>query len=183
MTPFKGVGTFFISNLFGFSHPTGKIDPVRLVKILNDYLNFQKEVIQNHQGIILQYEGDCIQGFWHPARLNPNHAQMAFNASKEIISNLKTKIPKHKTWFPSIRISLGTGELAGNYFSALKRFQVLGPARNLAEKLLENRETRHSCVLLTSCSISLLDIEDPDLTETGRIPNGEDRVIVYKYSV
>jgi len=183
MIPFKGVGTVFISDLIGFENISENISPERLVELLHKYLTLQHEIIEDHKGIVIQYEGDTVFAFWHPENKQPNHAQLAFDASKKIILAIKENIHNYSDRPLSISISLGTDIIAGDFFSSLKRFQIVGPAYNIAETLLKYRDTGNPCILFSSNTIKLLDINTSLLSKVDQIQKKNGKIIeVFAYT-
>ncbi|HEO64746.1 MAG TPA: hypothetical protein ENI73_02650, partial [Spirochaetes bacterium] len=99
--------------------------PTQMIKFLNKYLTNSIEIIEQHSGTVVQYEGDVIQAFWHPQVNAINHTQSAFIGAMEILSAYKDQISKYKS-YPVLCIALGTEELRGDFFGPIRQFQILG---------------------------------------------------------
>ncbi len=142
--------------------------PSQMIKFLNKYLTNSIEIIEQHSGTVVQYEGNVIQAFWHPQINAVDHAQSAFNGAKEILSAYKNQISKYKT-YPGLCIALGTEELIGDFFGPIRQFQILGKACLMAEKLLSAYKSDQSKILLTGRTAQRLNISKDTFQTVGEI--------------
>lgn len=142
--------SIFFSDVQGFTTISENLDPDQLKELLNDYLTFLTDIIQDSGGTIDKYEGDAIIAFWNAPVHLEDHASRALAAAIECQARLVEKGPyfeeKFKSWHieaPGVnkrlltRIGLNTGyAVVGNFGSAHHfNYTMLGDAVNLAARL------------------------------------------------
>jgi adenylate cyclase len=157
---FTGIGTVFMSDIINVSNLAKDLDPISLIDILKRHLNYITRIVEKHKGFVQQFEGDAVLAFWHPKHINPSHAQIAFDASCEIISNLPGLVSSHKNLTYDVDIVLGTGEMAGDLFGPGNVFQVIGMAMSIADRLSKQRNSRISCVRMSQYTLDLINPKD-----------------------
>ncbi|HAY49366.1 MAG TPA: adenylate/guanylate cyclase domain-containing protein, partial [Thalassospira sp.] len=138
----KRVMTVSVVNLTGFDWLAEHTPPEKLVDFLNDYLTAMTEPIANHSGIIDNFVGDRVIGFWGPPFCGENaHARHACQAALEQVARfnaLKTKyadlIGDHGL---DIRIGIATGEVVVGSIGTDKSraYTVVGDCVNYANRL------------------------------------------------
>ena len=181
MTNFSGIGTIFTSEITNLANVAKYLGPMDLIKILERYINHVTSIVEKHRGSILQFEGDAILAFWHPEQTNPSHAQLAFNASCEIISKLPRLIIAQKHLTYDIDIVLGTGEMSGDFFGPAKVFQVVGKAMSIVDRLNKIPYRKGSIIRMTQYTLDMLDKKN-EMSKLGIIKRDSlDDLIVYGY--
>jgi len=126
----------------GFSTISEKLDPERLVHLLNFYLSDMSDVVLEEKGTIDKYEGDAIIAFFGAPMELPDHALRACLSAitmKRIEKTLNETIMKDGL-SPSpllTRIGINTGKMvAGNMGTGNKmNYTIMGNAVNLAARL------------------------------------------------
>ena len=178
---FEGVGTVFMSDVFNFTKLTEHLTPEELVEILNQYLFHVTTIIEKHAGIVLQYEGDTVLALWHPEHNNPNHAQLAFDASREILITLPDLVASQKHLPYNVGIVLGTGDMIGDFFSPANRYQVIGKAMAIVSRINKIPKPRGSAIRMSQYTLNLINPEEgTEETETIRRDKLEDlKVFTY----
>lgn len=150
----------FLSCIFtdieGFTSMSDGLDPDRVVKILNIYLNEMSQVVISLGGVIDKFEGDAIMAFFGAPHELPDHAvrcclaalrmkRMEAVLNDQLISaGLITK--------PLVtRIGINTGDMVIGNIGSLQRldFTVIGRNVNIASRL-ENANKKLSTNILIS---------------------------------
>jgi len=126
----------------GFSTISEKLDPERLVHLLNLYLSAMSDVVLEEKGTIDKYEGDAIIAFFGAPVDIPDHALRACLSAitmKRVEKKLNETVMKDGL-SPSpllTRIGINTGNMvAGNMGTGNKmNYTIMGNAVNLAARL------------------------------------------------
>jgi class 3 adenylate cyclase len=180
--PFTGVGTVMLTDVRAWSSP-GLLDPKEVIGIIYRHHCLVKEAIQAHLGVVHQFVGDAVFAYWHPQHTAPNHAQLAFDASRAILDALPSHLAGEQVSYDVI-IVLGTGEMTGAEFGPIRQFQIIGKAMAVAERISRTGSVGGSSVRMSQYSADL--ISSPgEFEETGRITRDalEDlRVFLYRPS-
>ena len=130
------------TDLQGFSTISEKLDPEKLVSLLNNYLTAMSDVVLSEMGTIDKYEGDAIIAFFGAPVDIPDHALKACHSAitmKRIEKELNKEIMGSRL-SPSpllTRIGINTGSMvAGNMGTGNKmNYTIMGSAVNLAARL------------------------------------------------
>lgn len=132
--------TVLFSDIEGFTTIAEKMEPGKLVHLLNDYLTAMTNIILKNNGMLDKYEGDAIMAvFGAPVELK-DHAILACNAALKMHKQLEMlqeywqKIGRPKI---RARIGLNSGEMIVGNMGSDTRFDytVVGDAVNLASRL------------------------------------------------
>ncbi len=105
---------------------------MEVVKAVSRILNYQIAIVERRGGSIEQCVGDCVLAYWKPGDLE----KLAVNAY-ETACQLVAEKPSFPNLTFYLRIHFVAGEIAGAHFGshASRQFQVVGHARDLANKL------------------------------------------------
>jgi len=130
------------TDLQGFSSISEKLDPEKLVSLLNNYLTAMSDVVLSEMGTIDKYEGDAIIAFFGAPVDIPDHAVRACVSAitmKRLERELnKTLMAQKQSPSPLLtRIGINTGSMvAGNMGTGNKmNYTIMGNAVNLAARL------------------------------------------------
>ncbi len=136
----RRVMTAFFSDVGGFTGISEKLEPERLVALLNIYLTALTDIILKWGGTVDKFQGDAIVAFWGAPLPMEDHALRACRAAiecqrihGELNAGLETEgFPPLKT-----RIGLATGPMVVGNMGSEKRFDytVMGDTVNLASRL------------------------------------------------
>ncbi len=132
--------TILFSDIVGFTNISEKMDPQRLVQLLNTFLSAMTEIILKHGGTVDKYVGDAIVAFWNAPLVVEDHAARALRAAVECQRELG-RLGKHFQDEYSVqirmRVGLHTGVVGVGNFGSRERFNytVIGDAANLASRL------------------------------------------------
>ena len=132
--------TIFFSDVRGFTSISEKLDPEKLVHLLNDYLTDMTSIIIKNQGLVDKFMGDAIMAIWGAPLDQDKHAEMACTSSLEMISRLKELQEKwKKKTIPSFDIGIGLNSgnaIVGNMGSTNRfDYTAMGDNVNLASRL------------------------------------------------
>ena len=78
----RGMTVFFL-DIAHFTAISEKMSPETLIAFLNNYLSAFSQVIQDHNGTVDKYIGDCIMAFWNAPLDDPEHRAHACLAAIE----------------------------------------------------------------------------------------------------
>jgi adenylate cyclase len=155
--------TILFSDLRGYSTISERRSPGEIVALLNSYLAAMQQVIDAHQGTVIEFLGDAILAVFGAPVVRPGHAEAAVSCAlgmREAIGALNAEWDRtgvSEAWksagIPELthRMGIHTGRvLAGNLGSATRmKFTVIGDAVNVASRL-EQLGKEHGTDLLIS---------------------------------
>jgi adenylate cyclase len=134
--------TALFADIRGFTTISERLDPHRLLELLNQYLTPMTDIIvSGQQGTLDKYMGDAIMAFWGAPKAQPDHALRACRAALEMLADLERL---RRGWatagMPDIDIGIGlnTGAMSVGFVGSQDRFYnytSLGDAVNLASRL------------------------------------------------
>ena len=138
--------TLMFTDIRGFTHISESLDPQALTQLMNSFLTPMTRVIQDHEGFIDKYIGDCIMAFWNAPIDVPSHAQKAILAAfdmraelKRINAMLKETAEKEDRAEVELRVGIGLNSgicCVGNMGSEQRlEYSVLGDTVNIASRL------------------------------------------------
>ncbi len=139
-------GTAFFSDIQGFTKYSEKLEPVKLVALLNEYLTVMTDTVMEHQGTLDKYVGDAIIAFYGAPVALENHAILAVKTALSMqtrLSELRLKWENEGNNWPAeikdlqMRIGINSGEmLVGNVGSKGRmNFTMIGDTVNVAARL------------------------------------------------
>lgn len=133
--------TVLFSDIRGFTSLSEKLQPEKVVELLNEYFAVMTEVIFKWEGTLDKFIGDAIMVFWGAPLPQTDHAERALNCAVEMSQKLKELCGKwNSEGKPILMIGIGinTGEvLVGNIGAEGKKmdYTVIGDNVNLASRL------------------------------------------------
>ncbi len=138
--------TVMFSDIRSFSRLSQLLDPTELTRMLNRFFTPMTEIIQEREGTIDKYIGDCIMAFWNAPLDDPNHARNACRAALGMLAGtreLDKKLREEKAYGEGkdfhlrIGIGLNTGScLVGNMGSDRRfNYTALGFAVNESQRI------------------------------------------------
>ncbi len=134
--------TVLVSDLRGFTSTTESMEPHKIVKIINRYLEKMIDIITRHEGTIDEFTGDGILVFFGAPRLTMDHAWRALACALEMQESMKEFNEENLSLgFPQLEMGIGIscGQLVvGNIGSERrKKYGAVGSAINTAFRLEE----------------------------------------------
>ena len=137
--------TAFFSDIQDFSTFSEKLEPEKMVRLMNEYLTEMTDILLKHQGTLDKYIGDAIVAFYGaPAPVQDQEKKACSTAlgMREGLNNLRNKWKVENDW-PEVvysmqhRIGLNSGEMVtGNMGSQMRmNYTMMGDTVNLAARL------------------------------------------------
>ncbi|MGH6891540.1 MAG: CHASE2 domain-containing protein [Dongiaceae bacterium] len=137
--------TLMFCDIRGFTKISESLDPQALTQLMNSFLTPMTKLIQDREGTIDKYIGDCIMAFWNAPVDVANHAEKAILAALDMRTGLHDLNAKLAAMAeeddPPLQIRIGIGlnsgtGCVGNMGSEQRfNYSVLGDAVNIASRL------------------------------------------------
>jgi len=132
--------TVFFSDIVGFTDLSEKMDPERLVWLVNYYFNEMSPLLIDEGGYLDKYIGDALMGVFGSPESLENHALAACRvaiACRDRLPHVNVEIERREGVKLAARIGINTGSMiVGNLGSERKKnYTVIGDAVNLASRL------------------------------------------------
>jgi adenylate cyclase len=134
--------TVMFTDLRGFTTFSEALPPARVIECLNVYLSEMTEAIQEHGGTLVSYEGDGIMAVFGAPIEQPDHADRAVAASREMLTE---RLPKWNRWLREQEVSdgfkmgigLNTGMVVSGNVGSERRLEytAIGDTTNTASRL------------------------------------------------
>lgn len=166
--------TVFFSDIAGFSTLAEKMEPEKLVELINEYLGVMTELIFAHRGTLDKYEGDAIMAFWNAPIHQEDHALRACRAA---LDNLAALRRLQEGWAErgligfEIRIGINTGPMiVGNMGSPARlEYTVLGDAVNVGARLEQENKKFGTRIMISESTLKAAGLENLNVRELGQI--------------
>jgi adenylate cyclase len=127
--------TILFCDIESFTQLTESLGPVKLVEVLNTFFSAMVEILEQHDGVVTQFQGDAILATFNVPVTNSEHASNAVQAAEEMLSCVSSTRFSGETL--NIRIGVNTGPIVAGAIGAEGRlsYTVHGDAVNLAARL------------------------------------------------
>jgi adenylate cyclase len=137
--------TLMFCDIRGFTRISESLDPQELTRLMNSFLTPMTRLIQDREGSIDKYIGDCIMAFWNAPLDVPRHAEKAILAALDMRAGLRQLNAAMAAAAggskPAVELRIGIGlnsgtGCVGNMGSEQRfNYTVLGDAVNIASRL------------------------------------------------
>ena len=133
------------ADITGFSSFSERLEPEKLIGVINEYFTIAAHAISLRQGIIDKFMGDAVMALFN-TQLNPqeDHVEQAVRTAldmRKMLDQYLESVPQDKQLFFSVGINMGEA-VAGNVGSSFRKdFTAIGDAVNLAKRLEELAES------------------------------------------
>ncbi|MDD5032554.1 MAG: adenylate/guanylate cyclase domain-containing protein [Candidatus Pacebacteria bacterium] len=163
--------TVLFSDIRGFTSISEKTPPKELVRILNKYFSAMTEEILKQGGVLDKYIGDAIMAFWGAPLEEPDQADNALRASKNMMKRLKILNEEFKAaGDPEINIGIGlcSGMAVVGNVGSEERFDytAIGDTVNAASRL-EGLTKEYQVKIILSESVKAKAKNDYDFKYLG----------------
>ena len=159
--------TILFCDIEGFTRLTETLGPVKIVDVLNAYFSDMVDILERHDGVVTQFQGDAILATFNVPITDPGHAGNALAAACEMLDEVSTT--RYDDVALNVRIGINSGEVVAGAIGAKGRlnYTVHGDAVNLAARL-EALNKEHGSRLLVSESTAS-QIETGELVHVGEV--------------
>ncbi len=157
--------TILFADLRKFTAMAERMDPERLIEVVNSYLASATEAIFAQEGVLDKFMGDAVMALYNALLPQPDHAFRAVKTAFALRESLKSQHIE-----PGLHFGFGisTGEVVvGNVGSeALMNYTAIGDAVNVAFRLQE--QAKEGQILLSDSTYDQLK-DSVDARPLGRM--------------
>ncbi len=157
--------TVLFSDIRGFTSMSEKLEPEKLVEILNLYLTPMTELVLKNDGTLDKYIGDAIMALWNAPLDVDEHPKKALLTAYEMLKELENinNLFKNKYGFTiDIGIGINTGWVIVGNMGSQRRFDytAIGDTVNLASRLEGLNKVYKTNVLFSEFTRNKISFED-----------------------
>lgn len=147
--------TILFCDIESFTQLTESLGPVKIVDVLNSYFSMMVAILEQHGGVITQFQGDAILATFNVPVANHDHAANAVRAGQEMLSRVAAT--EFAGELLNVRIGINTGPVIAGAIGAEGRlnYTVHGNAVNLAARL-ESLNKKYGTRLMVSANTAAL---------------------------
>lgn len=162
----RQIASVLFMDFCDFTPLSHRLEPDRVVHILNDYLALVTAAIQAEDGTIDKYVGDGVMAIFNAPVAQPNHALRAVRAAAAIRDSVVAWGTNHQPAL-HVRVGIHTGEtVVGNIGTPeLMNYTAIGDTVNLAKRLQESGDD--NTITLSEKTAELLPPEAIRLVSLG----------------
>lgn len=144
--------TVFFSDIRGFTSYSERVEPERVVSMLNAALAIQSRIVRQHGGDIDKYVGDELVAVFEGEAM----VERAVRAALDILRDLPGTLPPEDRQTIAIGIGINTGEMVMGAMGSAERmdYTVIGDNVNLGARLCS--AARAGQILLSGVSAEAL---------------------------
>ncbi|CCQ74913.1 adenylate/guanylate cyclase domain-containing protein [Magnetospira sp. QH-2] len=144
------------TDIEGFSTIAEKITPPQLMSGLNDYFATLSDIIEAHEGVIDQYQGDALLVTFNASRPDADHARHALEVALAIQETVAERRFGDRNLRFLTRCGINTGEVVVGAFGSRDRllFTVHGDEVNVAARLEQMNKQYGTYVLATESTLT-----------------------------
>jgi adenylate cyclase len=168
------VCTVMFTDLRGFTSVSETLDADRVIEVVNYYLDEMTEAIMDAGGTLVSYMGDGIMAVFGAPLDQPDHADRALRATREMIG---LRLVRFNSWLREqgigqgfrMGVGLNTGPvMAGNVGSSRRvEYTVIGDTTNTASRLEGMTKGTDHMVFISESTKELLSDPPEDLVLLG----------------
>ena len=149
--------TILFCDIEAFTRLTETLGPVKIVDVLNAYFSRMVEILEQHGGVVTQFQGDAILATFNVPVTDDAHAINALRAADAMLTSVAGREFAGERL--SIRIGINTGSVVAGAIGAHGRlnYTVHGDAVNLAARLEAMNKEFGSRLLVSGSTAAQLD--------------------------
>ncbi len=157
LTPTQAEATILFSDIAGFTALTEALGPTRIVEVLNAYFSRMADIIEDHGGVITQFQGDAIMATFNVPLTASDHAVRACRAAMAMDAAVASETFGGETL--RARIGINTGSVVAGAVGAEGRltYTVHGDAVNRAARVEGLNKEMGTTILITETTARLAD--------------------------
>jgi adenylate cyclase len=161
------------ADLRGFTSISEQLEASSVVPLLNEYFSLLTEITFRHEGTVFHMAGDCLMLAFGVPLEQPDSAQRAVRAAREMLSGFTALAASWKARYQveaGLGIGINEGEVvAGNIGSAsYMNYTIIGDTVNIAARLCQR--ARAGEMLFSSALKHSLDAHGMDVGATALPP-------------
>ena len=136
------MATVMFTDLRGFTSVSEALPAAEVIEIVNYYLSEMTDAIHAHGGTLVSYEGDGIMAVFGAPLEQPDHADRAIAASREMLAQ---RLPTFNEWLREreigdgflMGIGLNSGDIVSGMVGSKNRLEytAIGDTTNTASRL------------------------------------------------
>ena len=165
------VGSIMFTDLRGFTTFSENIEATRVIDVVNVYLTEMSEAILDHGGTLVSYAGDGIMAVFGAPIDQPDHADRAVAAGKEMISVRLPRVNefvRERGYGDGFRMGVGVHSgafIAGNIGSERRlEYTAIGDTTNAASRIEGlTKGTRHMLLFSEATHVLMTDPPTDDM--------------------
>ncbi len=161
-------GTVMFTDLRGFTSFSESLTPAQVIEVLNHYLSEMSDAILDNGGTLVAYMGDGIFAVFGAPLEQPDHADRALRAAREMLEN---RLPRFNEWIRSqglgdgfrMGIGLNSGNVMSGHVGSERRveYAAVGDTTNTASRIESlTKGTPHQLLLSDSTREALTEPAD-----------------------
>ncbi|WP_368484460.1 adenylate/guanylate cyclase domain-containing protein [Thalassospira sp. HF15] len=156
LPPQQSEATVLFVDIAGFTSMCESLDPEQIIAMLNDYFDCATQIIENHGGIITQFQGDAILAVYNVFNDLDNHADAALDSAIALQQQVKSRTFEGLDL--QVRCGVNTGSMVAGNVGAKARlsFTVHGDAVNTASRLEQENKILGTDILISETTRDLL---------------------------
>jgi class 3 adenylate cyclase len=146
--------TVLFCDIEGFTRLTENLGPVKIVDVLNAFFSAMVDILEQHGGVVTQFQGDAILATFNVPVTDVNHAGNAIQAAQQMLDCVAASDFDGETL--NVRIGINTGNVVAGAIGAKGRlnYTVHGDAVNLAARLEALNKEYGSRLLVSESSVA-----------------------------
>jgi len=156
LSPEETVASVLFSDIEGFTAMIQDLGPQGTVEVLNVYFSAMVEILEEHGGVVTQFQGDGILATFNVPIVADDHAEKALGAAQKMIEACRSQSFAGRRL--GCRVGINTGSVIAGAVGANDRltYTVHGDAVNLAARLEALNKDLGTRILVSGSTAALV---------------------------